>query len=45
MIKGDGVFLVVVVRYNGGSFEANQNTTKMIEKAKSLQQRYNTLAN
>ncbi|XP_047967576.1 uncharacterized protein LOC125211714 isoform X1 [Salvia hispanica] len=40
MIKGDGVFLVVVVRYNGGSFEANQNTTKMIEKAKSLQQRY-----
>ncbi|XP_042030375.1 uncharacterized protein LOC121777250 isoform X2 [Salvia splendens] len=40
MIKGDGVLLVVVVQYNGGSFEANQNTTKMIEKAKSLQQRY-----
>lgn len=40
VFKGDGIFLVVVVGYNGGSFEANQNTAKIIEKAKSLQQRY-----
>ncbi|KAH6837114.1 hypothetical protein C2S53_017284 [Perilla frutescens var. hirtella] len=40
MFKGDGIFLVVVVGDNEGSFEANQHTVKVIEKAKSLQQRY-----
>lgn len=40
MFKGDGIFLVVVVGDSEGSFEANQKTVKVIEKAKSLQQRY-----
>lgn len=40
MFKGDGIFLVIVVGQDRGSFESNQITAKMIEKAKSLQQRY-----
>ncbi|KAL1545066.1 hypothetical protein AAHA92_21838 [Salvia divinorum] len=43
IINGDGVFLVIVLGYDEGSFEANQDTTKMIIKAKSLQQRYPSL--
>lgn len=40
MFKGDGIFLIVVVGDSEGSFEANQKTVKVIEKVKSLQQRY-----
>ncbi|KAL6515454.1 hypothetical protein OROHE_018488 [Orobanche hederae] len=40
LFKEDGVLLVLVGEYSDGSLEANQNTVKMFEKAKSLQQRY-----
>lgn len=40
LFKENGIFLVLMGNYLEGSWKANQITTKMFEKAKSLQQRY-----
>ncbi|KAL7113285.1 hypothetical protein ACP275_04G053100 [Erythranthe tilingii] len=40
LFKENGIILVLIGEYLEASFEANQNTVNMFEKAKSLQQRY-----